>query len=197
MARLIPIDELAKLAQATKEHEESPAKRIAKKVGVGVGAAAGATGLALLALRPELRKKVFQGIKNPKKTWQQAKDAWKRAKSGPSDSRKYWRGRRVDEEGPRPGGSRGGGSRGGGPHHERARTQTESFRQYDLHKMRTKAEVKKKWNELALRHHPDRGGDPEKMKHVNATFEAFKKSPDYEKLAMARYWAALASALVR
>lgn len=47
----------------------------------------------------------------------------------------------------------------------------------------TKAQVKKMYREAALRHHPDRGGDAEKMKEVSSAYDAIKKSPWHEKLA--------------
>jgi hypothetical protein len=191
MPRVIPIDEIEKLAKAEAAQDQpSRAKRIAKKVGLGAAAVGGAAGLALLAMRPSTRKKVFEAAKNPRRAWQGFKKNFHGESSGPRP------GAGRSRSGPRPGA--GGGGRGGGnPFHERAQQQQSAYKEYGLHEAKTKSEFRKKWNEHAMKHHPDRGGDQEKMKHVNATFEAFKKSPEYEKLAMARYWAALAAALVR
>lgn len=49
---------------------------------------------------------------------------------------------------------------------------------------KTKAEASKHYKRMAMKHHPDRGGDAEKMKKINKAFEEFKKHPDgFEKLA--------------
>lgn len=64
----------------------------------------------------------------------------------------------------------------------------------ELRKIRTKNEFRKAWRAEAMKHHPDRGGNPEKMKDVNVAYEAFRRSPHYEKLAAA-YWPFLARTL--
>ena len=48
---------------------------------------------------------------------------------------------------------------------------------------KTKAEVKKKYLEMAKKHHPDRGGDASKMKNVTSAYDDIKKSPWFEKLS--------------
>ena len=40
---------------------------------------------------------------------------------------------------------------------------------------RTLEELKKKYHELVLKHHPDRGGDLETMKAINAEFDTANK----------------------
>jgi len=40
-------------------------------------------------------------------------------------------------------------------------------------------EVKKRYKELALQHHPDRGGETETMQRINAEYEAIRKNPFY------------------
>lgn len=65
----------------------------------------------------------------------------------------------------------------------------------DFQGLGSRAEFKSRWRAAARQHHPDLGGDPEKMKAVNARFEAFRRSPQYEKLAMA-LWPSLARTLV-
>lgn len=47
----------------------------------------------------------------------------------------------------------------------------------------TKAEAKSAYRAQARQHHPDLGGDPEKLKRVNVDWENFEKSPAYAKMA--------------
>lgn len=63
--------------------------------------------------------------------------------------------------------------------------------------VKTKLDAKKAYRAAAMKNHPDRGGSTETMQQVNAEWEAFKNSPAWEKLAVARYWSAIASALIR
>lgn len=49
---------------------------------------------------------------------------------------------------------------------------------------KTKAEATKHYRKMSMKHHPDRGGDPEKMKKINTAWDKFKAHPDgFEKLA--------------
>lgn len=49
---------------------------------------------------------------------------------------------------------------------------------------KTKAEATKHFKRMSMKHHPDRGGDVEKMKKINTAFDKFKAHPDgFEKLA--------------
>ena len=41
-------------------------------------------------------------------------------------------------------------------------------------------EVKRKYKELALKHHPDRGGDTRIMQAVNNEYDAIKKNPFFK-----------------
>jgi hypothetical protein len=41
-------------------------------------------------------------------------------------------------------------------------------------------EVKKRYKELALLHHPDRGGDTATMQKINAEYESICKNPFFE-----------------
>lgn len=41
-------------------------------------------------------------------------------------------------------------------------------------------EVKKRYKELALKHHPDRGGSTETMQQINAEYESIRKNPFYK-----------------
>lgn len=63
---------------------------------------------------------------------------------------------------------------------------------HDLHKdlempvggFKTKAEATRHYKKMAMKNHPDRGGDVEKMKKINTAWENYKKHPDgFEKLA--------------
>ena len=47
----------------------------------------------------------------------------------------------------------------------------------------TKAQVKKKYRDAAFKHHPDRGGNEEKMKEVSNAYSEIKNSPWHQKLA--------------
>jgi curved DNA-binding protein CbpA len=38
-------------------------------------------------------------------------------------------------------------------------------------------EVKSRYKELALKHHPDRGGDTKTMQAINLEYESIKKNP--------------------
>ena len=57
--------------------------------------------------------------------------------------------------------------------------------------VKTKKEAYDFYRKAAFKHHPDRGGDLEKMKNINEEFDAFKKSPLFSKLAMV-HWVRLA-----
>jgi hypothetical protein len=48
---------------------------------------------------------------------------------------------------------------------------------------KTKAEAKTRYRAEAKKHHPDHGGDAEKMKKVNTEWEAYEKSKHFDKLA--------------
>jgi len=50
----------------------------------------------------------------------------------------------------------------------------------------TKAEAKKKMRSAALKHHPDKGGNPEEMKKVNDFMGQVQKSDWFDKLAFLR-----------
>lgn len=50
---------------------------------------------------------------------------------------------------------------------------------------KTKKEVSQKYKDLAMKHHPDRGGDSQKMKDVNEAYDKIKKSDWFDKLGFA------------
>ena len=55
---------------------------------------------------------------------------------------------------------------------------TDLYQKLGLKDFASMQEVKKAYRGLALQHHPDRGGDPEKMKEINSIFEVFQKYKD-------------------
>jgi len=48
--------------------------------------------------------------------------------------------------------------------------------------MKTQKDVRRAFRDAALRHHPDRGGNPAKMQEVNKAWEEIKKSPWFKGL---------------
>jgi len=48
------------------------------------------------------------------------------------------------------------------------------------------AEIKKQYRALALKNHPDRGGDPERMKEINLSYEYLMKHKAEHDKALAR-----------
>merc|ERR1719215_1656359 len=68
--------------------------------------------------------------------------------------------------GPGMGGMPGGGRGGGKP----ADT-TKFYKALEVEKNATDAEIKKAYRKLAVKHHPDKGGDPEKFKEITQAYE--------------------------
>merc|ERR1719215_1541831 len=68
--------------------------------------------------------------------------------------------------GPGMGGMGGGGRGGGNP----ADT-TKFYKTLEVEKNATDAEIKKAYRKLAVKHHPDKGGDPEKFKDITQAYE--------------------------
>lgn len=91
------------------------------------------------------------------------------------------------------------GSRGRSAGSQRTSSQ-QGNKAYDhipgLGKVKTKKDAQQAYKAAARKNHPDLGGDPEKMKNINSSWDDFKTSPLYEKLAMA-YWSKMASALLK
>lgn len=48
---------------------------------------------------------------------------------------------------------------------------------------KNKADAKKRYRDLAMKHHPDRGGNPEHMKKVNEEWEGAQAHKDFPKMA--------------
>lgn len=55
------------------------------------------------------------------------------------------------------------------------------YKALGVEKTATMSEIKKSFRKLALKHHPDRGGDPEKFKEINAAKEviSLQKNKDF------------------
>ena len=61
------------------------------------------------------------------------------------------------------------------------------YKELGLNKNATASEIKKSYRQLALKHHPDRGGDPEKFKKIQAAYEVLSdndKKNKYDKFGM-------------
>jgi len=70
---------------------------------------------------------------------------------------------------------------GGGP--GRAREPPDTSKYYDLlgvDKKATHAQIKKAYHKIALKEHPDKGGDPEKFKLVTAAYEVLSDADKRE-----------------
>jgi len=52
----------------------------------------------------------------------------------------------------------------------------------------TKSELKKKYRDMAFKHHPDRGGNEEIMKSVNTAWDNIQKDRRFQKLAMPNFF---------
>merc|ERR1719378_1923463 len=76
-----------------------------------------------------------------------------------------------------PGGMPGG--MGGGPR-EPADTKA-LYEVLGVEKKATPAEIKKAFRKLALKEHPDKGGDPEKFKKIQAAYEVLSDEEKREK----------------
>lgn len=74
-----------------------------------------------------------------------------------------------------PGGG-GGGRRGGG----KPPDTTKFYKELEISKDATESEVKKAYRKLAVKHHPDKGGDQEKFKEITRAYEVLS---DAEKRA--------------
>lgn len=68
----------------------------------------------------------------------------------------------------------------GGRQREPANT-TELYEHLEIPKTATAAEIKKAYRKLALQKHPDKGGDPEEFKKIQASYEVLKDPEKREK----------------
>ena len=87
-------------------------------------------------------------------------------------------------------GGHGGGHGGsyGGSYGRASRASGATFEESLSHlgatgKEKTKAEIKKKYREMAMKHHPDRGGSEDMMKKVNTAWDSIQEEPWFQKLA--------------
>merc|ERR1712048_1287038 len=60
--------------------------------------------------------------------------------------------------------------KGGGRSSKNADT-TKFYKLLDVDKNASEAEIKKAYRKLAVTHHPDKGGDPEKFKEITRAYE--------------------------
>merc|ERR1719326_257782 len=72
-----------------------------------------------------------------------------------------------------PGGMPGG--MGGGRPKKNADT-TKFYKLLEVEKNASEAEIKKAYRKLAVKHHPDKGGDPEKFKEITRAYEVLSDS---------------------
>jgi len=75
-----------------------------------------------------------------------------------------------------PGGNRGSGGR--------SADTTKFYKLLEIDKSASVAEVKRAYRKLALKHHPDRGGDPEKFKQISRAYEVLsdpQKRSNYDR----------------
>lgn len=72
---------------------------------------------------------------------------------------------------------------GGMPHHPRSKdVDTEKlYKLLDLPKDCSETEIKKAYRKLAIKHHPDKGGDPEKFKEISKAYEILS-DPDKRRI---------------
>ncbi|BAM39176.1 molecular chaperone protein [Theileria orientalis strain Shintoku] len=76
------------------------------------------------------------------------------------------------------------GMPGGGIPHHRSKEASDTEQLYkilDLPKNCTESEIKKAYRKLAIKHHPDKGGDPEKFKEISKAYEILS-DPDKRKI---------------
>merc|ERR1719316_993940 len=62
------------------------------------------------------------------------------------------------------------GGKGGGRSNKNVDT-TKFYKLLEVEKNASEAEIKKAYRKLAVKHHPDKGGDPEKFKEITRAYE--------------------------
>jgi len=77
-------------------------------------------------------------------------------------------------EGGMPGGMGGGGGRRGGSRKDV--DTTKFYKMLEVEKNANDSEIKKAYRKLAVKHHPDKGGDPEKFKEITRAYEVLSDS---------------------
>lgn len=79
------------------------------------------------------------------------------------------------------GGFPGGGGGGGRPRRSADVDTTKLYETLGIEKTATEKEIKKAYRKLAVKHHPDKGGDEAKFKEVSAAYEILSDSDKREK----------------
>merc|ERR1719359_808370 len=69
-----------------------------------------------------------------------------------------------------------GGMGGGRPGRERNTDNTKFYKLLEVEKNASEPEIKKAYRKLAVKHHPDKGGDPEKFKEITRAYEVLSDS---------------------
>jgi DnaJ family protein A protein 2 len=77
---------------------------------------------------------------------------------------------------PFPGMDGPGGMGGGRPGRERNCDNTKFYKLLEVDKNASEPEIKKAYRKLAVKHHPDKGGDPEKFKEITRAYEVLSDS---------------------
>merc|ERR1719316_2616015 len=67
------------------------------------------------------------------------------------------------------------GGKGGGRSNKNVDT-TKFYKLLEVEKNASEAEIKKAYRKLAVKHHPDKGGDPEKFKEITRAYEVLSDS---------------------
>jgi len=80
----------------------------------------------------------------------------------------------MDGPGGMPGGMGGPGGRGRGSRKDV--DTTKFYKQLEVEKSANDSEIKKAYRKLAVKHHPDKGGDPEKFKEITRAYEVLSDS---------------------
>jgi len=127
------------------------------KMNAGIAAGYATLGAGLLAGETYIRRKYTQNVANAA------------GRAGP-----YAYG-----TGQRPPGAGGAGYRGaqGGARRPPSRGyQGDPFRELGVSASASAADLKKAWKAKMMQHHPDRGGDPETAKRINAAYQAILRS---------------------
>merc|ERR1719343_1588794 len=75
-----------------------------------------------------------------------------------------------------PGGFPGMGGKGGGRGSSKPADTTKFYKLLEVDKGANDAEIKKAYRKLAVKHHPDKGGDPEKFKEITRAYEVLSDS---------------------
>merc|ERR1719356_1458430 len=67
---------------------------------------------------------------------------------------------------------------GGGPPRRGSKSAdtTKFYKLLEVDKSASEAEIKKAYRKLAVKHHPDKGGDPEKFKEITRAYEVLSDS---------------------